>query len=76
MIKLLSKGWDNTLITDYDFATKLQHLVNSRMTPGSTPEDIELKNVLLNIQNIVEFLQHFTYEAMVNLQNTGTCTYN
>lgn len=68
---LLSNGSDSTLITDCDFATQLQHLANNRMSPGSTPKDLELNDVV-NIQNIYEHLQHFTGEAMVNLQITGT----
>ena len=47
--KLLSKGWDGSLSTEQTIINNLNHLVNSRLSPGSTPDDLELNNVLLNV---------------------------
>lgn len=73
--KLLSKGWDGSLDTEQSFITNLKQLASSRMSPGSTPDDLELNNVFLNVQTSCEFLQQLTDEAMINLQDTGVYPY-
>ena len=42
---------------------------------GSTPEDLELNNILLNVEASCEYLQQYTDEAMVNLQESGVYPY-
>ncbi|KAM3191987.1 hypothetical protein ACQJBY_069308 [Aegilops geniculata] len=73
--KPLSKGWDGSLGTKQNIVNNLKHLVNSRLSPGSTPDDLELNNVLLNVEASCEYLQRYTDEAMVNLQETGVYPY-
>lgn len=73
--KLLSKGWDGSLDTEQNIVNNLKHLVNSRLSPGSTPDDLELNNVLLNVEASCEYLQQYTDEAMVNLQEAGVYPY-
>ena len=69
--KLLSKGWDGSLSTEQTIVNNLNHLVSSRLSPGSTPDDLELNNVLLNVEASCEYLHQYIDEAMVNLQETG-----
>ncbi|XP_044452968.1 uncharacterized protein [Triticum aestivum] len=73
--KLLSKGWDGSLSTEQTIVNNLNHLVSSRLSPGSTPDDLELNNVLLNVEASYEYLQQYTDEAKVNLQETGVYPY-
>ena len=73
--KLLSKGWDGSLSTEQTIVSNLNHLVNSSLSPGSTPDDLELNNVLLNVEANGEYLQQYPDEAMVNRQETGGYAY-
>ncbi|XBI12844.1 hypothetical protein VPH35_139656 [Triticum aestivum] len=73
--KLLSKGSDGSLDTEQSVTNNLKHLVSSRMSPGSGPDDLELNNVLLNVEANSEHLQQCTNDTMVNLQETGVYPY-
>ncbi|KAM3367010.1 hypothetical protein ACQJBY_015968 [Aegilops geniculata] len=73
--KLLSKGWDGSIETEQNIINNLKHLVNDRMGPGSAPDDLELNNVLVNVDANDDYLQQYTDEAIVNLQETGVYPY-
>ena len=54
--KLLSKGWDGSLSTEQTIVSNLNHLVHNRLSPGSTPDYLELNNVLLDVEASCEYL--------------------